>query len=228
MDTQPTTDIPLTDNRIFLKGQQLAEVLDVSPPSLSQAVKQGYKCGGYPVAEWAICHESGRIKGYEVPESLVSGERKKSEKRANPSENTPNKPKVNPNKGKKSDNSDAEGVTYNNYSLLPEGEDYVRPVGMFSLSSALKKALESDTPQSRAVISGLLAMLGAITGHTITDNSAGAGIGAGAGLGIAFITYKYFKPYNNFSQHPVPSEEMIKQMVNTTTSRHNQSSFLPN
>ncbi|PKD43704.1 hypothetical protein [Rhodohalobacter barkolensis] len=57
----------------------------------------------------------------------------------------------------------------NNYSLLPEREDYVRPIGMITLPSVLKKALEQDTPQSRAIIAGGLAALGALVGHAVMD-----------------------------------------------------------
>jgi hypothetical protein len=73
MDTQTTTNTLSTDNRIFLNGKQLAEVLNVSHPSLTEAVKNEYNCGGYPVSEWAIVSGTGRIKGYDVPEQLVSG-----------------------------------------------------------------------------------------------------------------------------------------------------------
>jgi len=40
METTSTTDTLSTDNRIFLNDKQLGEVLDVSPPSLSEAVKK--------------------------------------------------------------------------------------------------------------------------------------------------------------------------------------------
>jgi len=222
-------ETPSADNRIFLNGKQLAQVLDVSPPTLSEAVKNGYNCAGYPVGEWAILTDSGRIKGFDVPKFLVSGEHNHLDNRPNPTEIVPNKANISPNKGNKPVNQPEQAIY--NYSLLPEGEDYVRPIGMVALSSVLKKALDKDTPQSRAVIGALLAMLGAITGHAITNNTAGASIGAGTGLGIALLIYRYFNP----------NGEMVNQaLLSTSTELHNntlksalaarntQSGFLPN
>jgi hypothetical protein len=97
METQSTNDTPVTDNFIFLNGKQLVEVLDVAAPSLSEAVKKRYNCGGYPVYEWAAETDTGRIKGYEVSESLVSGENQLPEKRKNPVDETPNKLTIHPN-----------------------------------------------------------------------------------------------------------------------------------
>lgn len=227
MQTTSTTETLSTDNRIFLNGKQLAEVLNVAPPSLSQAVKQGHNCAGYPVCEWAVETDSGRIKGYEVPEFLVSGDDQKPEKRSNPEKNIPNEATINPNKDQKPVNQ-AQNVT-NHYSLLPEGEDYVRPAGMVSLPLVLKKALEKDTTQSRAVISVISALLGAITGHAVANNAAGAGVGAGAGLGITLLMYKYFNPDDNGIQQPALQQEFAKQrLINSFSNRSNQSSFLPN
>lgn len=56
----------------FINGKELAELLNVSPPALSQAVRQGRNCGGYPICEWAVKTDSGRIKGYRVPAFLLS------------------------------------------------------------------------------------------------------------------------------------------------------------
>jgi len=83
-----------------------------------------------------------------------------------------------------------ENVINNNYSLLPAGENYSNPVGLASLSMVLKHALGNDTPQSRAIVGGALAILGAITAHSVTDSGVAAGIGAGAGLGIGCIFIK--------------------------------------
>jgi hypothetical protein len=126
-----------------------------------------------------------------VPEFLVSG-RINQHNRPTPAENTLENPEIRPNKANSVDSAveKAPEIINNNYSLLPEGEDYVRPVGMITLPSVLKKALDQDTPQSRAVIAGGLAMLGALVGHTVTENATGAGAGAGAGLGTAILMYK--------------------------------------
>jgi len=219
---------PSANNRIFLNGKQLAQVLDVSPPTLSEAVKNGYNCAGYPVGEWAILTDSGRIKGFNVPEFLVSGERNHLDDRTNPTEIVPNKANISPNKGNKPINQPEQAIY--NYSLLPEGEDYVRPIGMVAISSVLKKALDKDTPQSRAVIGALLAMLGAITGHAISNNAAGASIGVGTGLGIALLIYRYFNPNGEMVNQTListPTESRNNMLNSAVSPRISQSGFLP-
>lgn len=222
-----TINTPSTDDRIFLNGKQLAEVLDVSAPSLTEAVKKGYNCAGYPVGEWAVETDSGRVKGYDVPAFLISNDNV-IETRPNPIKEAPNSPLINPNKGKKI-SEEASHITNNNYSLLPDGEDYVRPVGMIALPAVLKKALEEDTPQSRVVIAGLITMLGAITGHAVTDNSTGAGIGAGAALGITILMYKYLNPNENHSnQIRNGTNSLIENQFKTPIFNTKQSVFMPN
>lgn len=227
METQSTNNTSLTNNFIFLNGKQLAEVLDVAAPSLSEAVKKRYNCAGYPVYEWAVETDTGRIKGYEVPEFLVSGEDQLQEKRQNPIDETPNKLTISPNKDKNRSNKPEQII--NNYSLLPEGEDYVRPAGMVTLPLVLKKALDQDTPQSRAVIGAIIAMLGAITGHAVSNNSTGAGVGAMAGFGIALYMYKYSKPFTDFShQSAVAQSTKNHILLKGYAESSNQSGFLPN
>lgn len=193
MESNTSTKQTLSENRIYLNGKQLAEVLGVSAPTITEAVKNDWNCGGYPVGEWAIESKTGRVKGYEVPEFLVSGNRQE-EKRPNPDPITTNSALIAANSDKIKPEHTTNNHT-NHYSLLPEGEDYVRPIGMLTLSSVIKKALESDTPQSRAVIASGIAGLGAIIGHLITNNATGAGVGAGAGLSVAIFIYQQY--HNN-------------------------------
>jgi len=229
--TTDTINKPSTDNRIFLNGKQLADVLDVSAPTVSDAARKGHNCAGYPVSEWAVETDSGRIKGYDVPEFLVSDATKQNN-RPNPAEIAPESPTIRPNKANSVESAveEAPDVINNSYSLLPEGEDYVRPVGMITLPSVLKKALEQDTPQSRAVIAGGLAALGALIGHAVTDNATGAGVGAGAALGIAILMYKYLQPGQDHS-HLMQNfaQSLNKQQLGSTDAyRSLQSNFLPN
>lgn len=222
-----TINKPSTDNRIFLNGKQLAEVLNVSAPALSEAVKKGYNCAGYPVGEWAEETDTGRIKGYDVPDFLVS-EENVTETRLNPIKETPNSPLINLDKVIKASEEESH-ITNNNYSLLPEGEDYVRPAGMIALPAVLKKALEEDTPQSRAVIGVLSTLLGAITGHAVSNNATGAGIGALSALGIAILMYKYVNPNNDLpNQTTQAQEEYTQKGINTSKQAINRSGFLLN
>ncbi|WP_428235740.1 hypothetical protein [Gracilimonas sp.] len=226
MKTDDTT-ITSTETRIFLKGKQLAEVLGVTSPTLSEAVKKGYNCMGYPVGDWAIETNSGRVKGFEVPQHILS-KKPDTTKRENPTESHPNLANFGLKKAKKTQ-KDRPNIVNHNYSLLPEGEDYVRPVSMVTLPLILQKALESDTPQSRAIIAGGLAAMGALVGHAVTDNASGAGLGAGAGLAIALLTYKYFNPTMNPQFQGFNFNQFAKQKsVAVQASMPNQSGFLPN
>lgn len=56
----------------------------------------------------------------------------------------------------------------------------------------IKKALEKDTPQRCAVVTGGLAGIGAIIGHATTEDAVGTLIGATAGLNISYFSYSYF------------------------------------
>ena len=183
MKSEPL-DTHTKTKKTLLSGKKLAKILDVSAPTLSEATKKGYNCAGYPVGEWAEISESGRVQGYDVPSFLLLEHQHNQNERSNPKPEEPNKPNLAPNKGENAEKSQTNAVT-NNYSLLPKGENVVNPAGMVSLPLVLKKALEADTPQSRAVIGGTLALLGAITAHSMTDSGIAAGLGAGAGLGIA-------------------------------------------
>jgi hypothetical protein len=194
MESNTSTKQTESENRIFLNGKQLAEVLGVSAPTITEAVKNGWNCGGYPVGEWAIESKNGRVKGYEVPEFLVSGDQKE-KKRSNPSPESTNTALIAANSDKLSPDQASNSHT-NHYSLLPEGEDYVRPIGMVTLSSVIKKALESDTPQSKAIITGGLTGIGALIGNVTTDDSVGTVIGALAGFGISYFSYHYFSASN--------------------------------
>lgn len=98
----------------------------------------------YPVGDWAIETKSGRVKGFEVLEHIRSV-KPDSIKRENPTQSHPNLPNFDLNKAKKPKN-DRPNIVNHNYSLLPEGEDYVRPVVMVTLPIILKKALENDAP----------------------------------------------------------------------------------
>ncbi|HEX6983092.1 MAG TPA: hypothetical protein VF181_10055 [Balneolaceae bacterium] len=197
METQTIPEPFSHDKKVFLSGKQLAQMLNVSPPTLSEAVKNGHNCGGYPVAEWAIETGTGRVKGYDVPEFLVSKGPKKDQQRPNPETNEPNKANISPNRSKEAQGF-VQSVIHNHYSLLPEGEDYTKPIGILSFSSIIKKAIDSDTPMSKGIIFSIIMMLGAITGRAISDSTWGAIIGGAAGIGTASAGYCYFN--NQFPQ----------------------------
>lgn len=55
----------------MISGKKLAELLDVTPSALTHAVQDGYPCGGYDVARWAVRNGGGRVEGYDVPTSVL-------------------------------------------------------------------------------------------------------------------------------------------------------------
>lgn len=220
MKEQDIYNTQKTDNRIFLNGKQLAEVLSVSPPSLSEAVRKGYNCAGYPVVEWAVETESGRVKGFDVPEFLVNKKSQMVEERPNPQildtilpKSIPNEANLVTNEPKPEQKAIPTDSGLYNYSVLPDGEDYFKPVSTVAIASVLKKAIEKDTPQSRAIVSSLLMVLGAITGHAVTDKASGAGVGAIAGLGTAVLAYTYLNPNIVKPNEVVPQPNTNKKAI---------------
>ena len=72
-------------------------------------------------------------------------------------------------------------------------------------------------------------MLGAITGHAVSNNATGAGIGALAGFGIALYMYRYSKPFTDLNSNPLLAQstnnyDLLKNYSDLST----QSGFLPN
>jgi hypothetical protein len=203
MNNYENPDTQQINSKSLISGKKLAKILNVSPSTLSEAVKNGYHCGGYPVIEWAEFNQFDRVEGYDVPEFLLKDQKIEEATRENPSEEKPEKVNSLENQA-----FQQETVVNNNYSLLPAGENYANPVGMASLSMVLKHSLGSDTPQSRAIVGGALAILGAITAHSVTDSGVAAGLGAGAGLGIALYFYKNTKNVNteSFITKPLPEQ----------------------
>lgn len=210
MSTQDP-DIDNKKSKPLLTGAELAEILDVAPATLSEAAHKYYSCGGYPVNEWAEFSETGRIIGYDVPSFLlVEGgwAPKNSEERSNPPENEPNKAELGTNKGIEPQDNEQKAVT-NNYSLLPAGQDYVGPTGMATLPIVIGKALENDTPMSRAVIGGGLSLLFAITAYSMTDSPGGGLVGAATGLGVAIV-------FLQNSDNQIVRDTHILPAINTT------------
>lgn len=189
METQDP-DIKDKKPKPMVTGAQLAEILDVAPATLSEAAHKCYSCGGYPVNEWAEFSETGRIIGYDVPSFLLieSGwDPKNKEKRSNPPEDEPNKADSGVDSNEEPVKASTHQPVTNNYSLLPAGQDYVGPTGMATLPIVIGKALENDTPMSRAVIGGGLSLLFAITAYSMTDRPSGGLVGAATGLGVAIV-----------------------------------------
>lgn len=59
-------------NTQHVTGQSLAKILDVSPSRISQAARNGEYVKGYPIEDWALYGDTGQVKGYEIPEFLIT------------------------------------------------------------------------------------------------------------------------------------------------------------
>lgn len=70
--------------KTFLLGKDLAPLIDVTPPTLSETARAGRPCKGYDVPQWSVW-EGDRIVGYEVPPEVLSSLQARSvEARENP------------------------------------------------------------------------------------------------------------------------------------------------
>lgn len=191
----------------FVTGKELAKLLGVTTAAVSDAIKHDNQCGGQPICEWADFYDSGRVKGYHVPNHLFdeltrkqqeSGQQQKDkETRDNPDSiklNSSNSKQNSVNKEpveKEPVNQSSTPVTNVYKSFLPQDQDYSRTAGMVSLPQVLIKALGEDTPQSRAVIGFSSGAIGALIGGAVTESAGGAIAGALLGWGGTWLTYKF-------------------------------------
>jgi predicted transcriptional regulator len=206
MDNFDITSEWINAQTTFITGKKLAKLLNVSTAAVSDAIKHNHQCGGQPICEWAEFSESGRVKGYDVPNDLMKEltteepqengqQRQNRENRDNP-----DLMKLDSSRSKQHSagqmhqeenkiNPPPPPVTNVSKSLLPQGQDYSRTAGMVTLPQVLIKALDEDTSQSRAVIGFSSGAIGAILGGAVTESAGGAISGALLGWGGTWFTY---------------------------------------
>jgi hypothetical protein len=170
----------------FLTGKKLARLLGVSTAAVSDAIKHNHQCSGQPICEWAEFSESGRVKGYYVPNYLVkeltTDEPQENVQQPQNRENreNPDSMKLHSSRSKQhsADQMHQEGnqitpspppVTNVYKSVFPQGQDYSRTAGMVTLPQVLIKALGEDTPQSRTVITLSSGAIGATRSNRGND-----------------------------------------------------------
>lgn len=179
-------------------GKELAEILDVAPATLSQAAKNGHRCKGHPVSQWAVRNENGRLLHYEVPEEAGLS---RTEVPAETEEPRPNSP----NEGNKGDSASAtptrpesqqlmqvgqmaRAINSHNTettSLLPPGEDYARPVAAGSSAQVLVSALQEGGPAGKAmVLTGSAGALGVLGAEVAPEEKEWIGALAGVVVGL--------------------------------------------
>ena len=74
------------------------------------------------------------------------------------------------------------------HPVLPQPQDYFRPVAVASTAHVVTKALDRDTPSGRTVITTVAMVGSALTGYHIAGKE-GALVGAGLSLLIAGLMY---------------------------------------
>ena len=172
----------------------LAEYLGVARATLSQATSNGHKCKGYPVRAWAVYDGAARVAGYDVPTHVM---KQASESIEEPREN-PERHKrgkgigLTPLELVNEENMPSVGGKYvdasQRTSLLPEGEDYFRPVSSGGAAYVIGTAIEHDTGTARGALLVAGTAIGSLTGWQVSDRSPiGALVGAGIGY-FAAIT----------------------------------------
>ena len=186
---------------------ELADYLDVSQASVSQATSNGHKCRGYPVRAWAVFDGAGRVSGYDVPERVM--------RRASPAsvEDEPETLPATTSEGSQKSagvfsmerfvrqNSGSSyipglGLRFDDMqpgpvvdasqrtSLLPENEDYFPTVSSGGAAYVMHTAIENDNGTARGAMMVSGAAIGGLTGYYVTD---GDPVGAAIGVGVGWL-----------------------------------------
>jgi hypothetical protein len=219
----------------FVSGKKLATLLGVSTAAVSDAIKHDNHCGGQPICEWAEFYDSGRVKGYRVPNHLydeLTGKQQGSDQQQEDKGNRGNPASVKLNSADSKQNSVDEApkeqgnvnqhpssVTHVNKSVFPKDQDYMQTAGMVSLPLVLKKALDKDTTQSRVVITATSGAIGAIIGGAATESAVGALVGTGLGLGSAWLTYLFVDRKTQTGLQPEPQKQLPQQVQESSYMR---------
>jgi hypothetical protein len=145
---------------------------------LSQATSNGHKCRGYPVRAWAVFDGAGRVAGYDVPSRVVKDSGGVQADADGLSFELPSELRENPSGG----SVDAS----TSVSLLPQGEDYFRPVSSGGGAHVLATAIEHDNGTARGALMVGSVVIGGLAGWEIGDRHpigglVGALIGGAAG-----------------------------------------------
>ena len=177
-----------SEESIYLSGKALAELLNVSPPAVSQAVKNDTQLKGYYVKNWAAINSRDRVVGYYVPTNIYQKLQGRiatgsGQNRSNPdSQNLFDLDGMNEFAELAGANTNVHSPT----SLLPEGEDYHKSVGLASAGFVMRNLLDTEKPQGKAftvaALSGGLAVGGKFVFESNSAGVAGGVIGLLIGL----------------------------------------------
>ena len=183
-----------SENSIRLSGKALAEMLNVSPPAVSQAVRDDTQVNGYYPKNWAATNSRNRVVEYHVPITIY--EKLKDRIATGSGTNSDrNNPEFDVNEFFPGNLAGNETNVHSPTSLLPEGQDYSKSVGLASAGYVLRNLLDTDKPQGKAfTVAGLAA--GLAIGGKVAFESNSAGV-AGGVIGLLIGLLYLESPFAN-------------------------------
>jgi len=166
---------------VRLSQADLSDYLDVAQATLSQATSNGHKCRGYPVRAWAVYDGAGRVAGYDVPSRVVKSS---DGLQAETDGLAFQLPELSPSGRENPSDGSVDAST--SVSLLPQGQDYFRPVSSGGGAHVLARAVAHDNGTARGALMIAGVVIGGLAGWEIGDGHPlggllGALIGGGAG-----------------------------------------------
>ena len=177
-----------TESSLSLTGKALAELLDIVPSTLTEAVQNKTRAKGYLVHNWAARNSNGRVLEYHVPLNIV-----KELKGRSPGGFESNSDRNNPGQIDMSEFLPEGGLAGNETnvhsptSLLPEGQDYHKSVGLASAGYVMRNLLDTEKPQGKALTVAAL-VAGMAVGGRVAFESNSAGVAGGViGLLIGLL-----------------------------------------
>ena len=177
-----------TEDSVSLTGKALAELLGIVPSTLTEAVQNKTRAKSYMVHNWAARNSNGRVLEYHVPMNIYKELKGRSPGGFDRNRNSPSSLEVS-NNGEFGELLDLAGGNTNVHSptsLLPEGEDYSKSVGLASAGYVMRNLLDTEKPQGKAftvaVLSGGLAVGGKFVFESNSAGVAGGVIGLLIGL----------------------------------------------
>ena len=175
-----------TEDSILLSGKALADLLGIAPPSLTEAVQKKNRSKGYLVHNWAATNENGRIMEYHVPLNIYKELKGRSPGGFSPGRDNPDSSGMDVASDIEQLAGDSAGV-HSPTSLLPEGQDYHRSVGLASGAYVLRNLLDTEKPQGKAFSVALLSGGLALGGKIVFENNSAGVAGGVIGLLIGLL-----------------------------------------
>lgn len=155
-----------TDGEL-LTGAKLANLLGVSPPAVSKAVKNGNKCQGIDLREIAVFDSNGSVKGYRMTDTL------KALKRENPDEKDSSGTRSKKQPGPVTRNKQANpnivikpGAVRLVDDIKPVADSIVIGTGVAKVPDLLNTVPQLEPGQQKAIMTGLFAVSFGALGYT--------------------------------------------------------------